>query len=355
MSRKKCFNLEELAALTDSRLIGNPHHTIFDVADLETATSEDASFFANARYARALQESQAGVIFISSEIPLLEGRNYLIVEQPSRAFQQVIELLRPARKSLSGFQGIHSSAVIHETARLEEGVTVAPCAVIDEGVVIGAGTFIGAGAYIGPDVIVGQSCVIHPRVVIREGCRLGNRVIIQPGAVIGSCGFGYTTDREGRHIKLDQVGDVILEENVEIGANTTVDRARFKSTRISVGSKIDNLVQIGHGVSIGPHNMIVAQTGIAGSSSTGHHVVLGGQVGMGGHLNIGPGAMVAAKSGISKSLPGGKKYGGMPAGPLEVHNRNQIFLRNIERFVSLQKELVERLEKIERSLAREEG
>ncbi len=224
--------------------------------------------------------------------------------------------------------------------------SVGPHAVLDEGVKIGAGTFIGAGTYIGPDTTIGHSCLIHPRVVIRESCQIGNRVIIQPGVVIGSCGFGYTTDKQGKHVKLNQVGNVKIEDDVEIGANTTVDRSRFKSTQIGQGTKIDNLVQLGHGATLGEHNIIVAQTGIAGSTSTGRYVVLAGHVAVAGHLHLSDGVTVAGKSGVTKSLSPGK-YGGNPAIPLVEYNRKEVYLRNIEQYINQLKDLAKRLEKLE--------
>ena len=332
MTSKKQFSLEILASLTSSRLVGDPSHLISGVADLETATSHDASFLSNPRYHQAMKKSGAGVVFIDPATPLLEGKNYLVSEQPSRAFQQFVDTLHPPKQLTSGFIGIHPTAVIHDSAILDKGVSVGPHAVIDEGVKIGNDTFIGAGSYIGPGTIIGHDCYIHPRVVIREGCQIGSRVIIQPGVVIGSCGFGYTTDDQGRHIKLNQVGNVEIEDDVEIGANATIDRARFKNTRIGQGTKIDNLVQIGHGVVLGPYNLIVAQTGIAGSTSTGRHVVLAGQVAVAGHLHLADGVMVAGKSGVSKSLSTGK-YGGIPAVPINTYNRNQVFLRHLEEYV----------------------
>jgi len=342
MNSKKIFNLDDLATLTNCRLVGDPQHQISGVADLETATPQDASFYSNPRYQQAMNKSKAGVIFVDSHIPLQDGINYLVSDQPSRAFQQLVDTLHPPRQSPSGFKGIHASAIIHETAQLEDGVSVGPHAVIDEGVKIGVGTFIGAGSYIGPETIIGASCLIHPRVVIRERCRIGQRVIIQPGAVIGSCGFGYTTDKQGRHVKLNQVGNVVIEDDVEIGANTTIDRARFKSTRVSQGSKLDNLVQLGHGTVLGVHNIIVAQTGIAGSTTTGKYVVLAGQVAVAGHLHLSDGVTIAGKSGVTKSLPTGK-YGGIPAVPIEEYNRNHVFLRNIERYVDQLKTLAKQI------------
>ena len=345
MSSKKYHTLNELAALTHSKLVGNPLHEILGVADLETATSEDASFYSNPRYERLLKTSQAGVICVNPQVELIEGKNYLISEQPSGAFQKLIDFFHPPLAHPSGFRGIHPTAVLHESVELEENVSIGPYAVIDEGVKIGAHTFVGSGVYIGAHSQLGQHCLIHPQVVIREECFIGNHVIIQPGAIIGSCGFGYITDKLGNHQKLNQVGNVHIEDYVEIGANTTVDRARFKSTIISKGTKIDNLVQIGHGVKIGPHNIIVAQTGIAGSSSTESHVVIGGQVAIAGHLNIEKQTQIAGKSGVAKSLPTGK-YGGIPALPLGTYNRNQVYLRNIEKYVKKIEELEGKIEKL---------
>ena len=346
MSNKQTFHLAELAILTNSHLIGDPKHLITGVADLENACSEEASFYSNIRYQQAMKNSKAGVIFVDPNTPLEEKKNYLISDQPSHAFQKLIDLFFPARESPSGFKGIHPSAVVHTTAQLEENVTISPLAVIDEHVKIGRGTFIGAGVYIGPGTEIGFSCLIHPNVTIREGSLIGNRVIIQPGAVIGSCGFGYVTDKEGRHIKLNQVGHVIIEDDCEIGANTTIDRGRFKPTTIGRGTKLDNLIQIGHGAVIGNHNMIVAQTGIAGSTTTDEYVVLGGQVAIVGHVHIGKGVMVAGKSGVTKSLSSGK-YGGVPAVPLNTYNRNQVLLRNIEQTVNHLKKLEERVKLLE--------
>src|SRR5262249_41768501 len=162
-------------------------------------------------------------------------------------------------------------------------VTVAPQAVIDAHASIGDGSFIGSGSYIGPGVVIGKACVIHPHVVIREGCILGDRVVIQPGAVIGSCGVCFSYHKRRRAKKLNQLGNVIIEDDVEIGANTTIDRARFQSTRIGEGTKVDNLVQIAHGVIIGKHSLLIAQTGIAGSTTVGNHVILAGKVAVNGH------------------------------------------------------------------------
>lgn len=343
----KTFTLEELAIMTRSKLVGDPAHKITNVADLESASESDASFLSNPRYTHAMQHSKAGVIFINSSTSLIANRNFLVNENPSQAFQELINSFYETEQKLSGFEGIHPTAVIHPTCQLGANVRIGPYAVIDQDVIIGANTFIASGAYIGPKTTLGTDCIIHPRVTIREHCLIGNRVIIQPGAVIGSCGFGYLTDAKGKHSKLNQVGNVTIDDDVEIGANTTIDRARFKTTHIGQGTKLDNLIQIAHGVEVGPDNIFAAQSGIAGSTSTGRHVMAGGQVAIAGHIEIGNGVMIAAKSGVSKSLPKAGKYNGIPVMPLKEYNRNAVHLRNIEQYIEKIKELEKRLQDLE--------
>lgn len=356
---QKALTLQQLAEMTKARLVGNPQHCVTNVEGLEEATKCDISFLANPRYVAAMQKSQAGAIFITDAV--WEGsfagqemdRNFLLVDNPSAAFQQAIEAFHGQKDELTGFEGIHPTAVVHPSAIIEKGVSIGPHAVVDKGVTIGAGTSIGTGCYIGPYTKIGNDCQLHPKVTIRERCQLGNRVILQPGAVIGSCGFGYISDAKGRHQKLNQLGDVVIGDDVEIGANTTVDRARFKTTEIKRGTKIDNLVQIGHGVVIGEDNIIIAQTGIAGSSKTGRHVILAGHVAVAGHLTLADGVMVAGCSGVTRSLKFAGKYGGIPAVPLAQYNRNAVHLRNIEATKQHIKDLEERLEQLEKAVAQE--
>lgn len=345
----KSFSLAELATQTRSQLVGKPEHRIFGVADLSSAESTDASFLANQRYEQAMRKSSAGVIFIHPSTTVLPERNFLINENPSQAFQHVVDSFSSELQELSGFTGIHPSAIIHETCSIGKNVTIGPHAVIDKEATIGEGTFIGAGCCVGPYTTIGKDCILHVRVTVRERCIIGNRVILQPGVVIGSCGFGYTTSKEGKHIKLNQVGNVTIGDDVEVGANTTIDRSRFKTTLIGSGTKIDNLVQIGHGVSLGTDNIIVAQTGIAGSTTTGRHVIIGGQAAIAGHIQIGDGVMVAACSGVSKSLPEAGKYGGVPALPLNEYNRLSVYQRNIESYVKRIEELEKEIQQLKES------
>ena len=347
MMQKKEFSLKEIAELTNSTLVGDPNKCISHVADLENANENDASFLANPLYVRAMEGSNAGVIFITDKITLVQNKNFLIHENPSRAFQQLIELFFGKKQIHTGFTAIHPSSVIHPSVKIGKNVSVGPHAVLDENVTIGDNTTIGAGCYIGPQTTLGADCTLHPRVTIRENCTIGNSVVIQPGAVIGSCGFGLDTDTNGTHTRLTQLGIVIIGDDVEIGANTVIDRARFKATTIGKGSKIDNLVQIAHGVIIGQHNIIVSQTGIAGSSETGNYVVIGGQVGIVGHVKICDQVMIAAKSGVTKSIKKPGKYGGYTLLPINEFNRNHIMLLNIEKHVKEIKELNKRLQALE--------
>jgi UDP-3-O-[3-hydroxymyristoyl] glucosamine N-acyltransferase len=331
---KKSYTLAELAQLTHTRLVGNANHVITNIADLNSAKSDEASFLSNpkytpTRYEGAMRASQAGVIFIAPTVQPIEGRNFLIAEDPTKAFQDTIELFRGKTNQLTGFTGIHASAIIHETAVLGKGVTVGPHAVIDAETNIGENTFVGAGVYIGPNCSIGKECTIHPRVTIREQTQIGNQVIVQPGAVIGGCGFGYATDKKGKHTKLNHIGNVVIGDDVEIGANATIDRARFTSTIIGSGTKIDNLVTIAHNVQVGEDNLIAGQSGIAGSTKTGRCVVIAGQCGINGHIEIGSGIIISAQSGVTKSLDKPGVYGGHPAIPIKEHNRNLVKLMKL--------------------------
>lgn len=344
------FTLAYLASLTSSTLVGDKEYKISSVASLEEATSSDASFLSdsflsNNRYKEAMKKSKAGVICISSDEEIMPGKNYLVSKNPSKAFQTIIELLAKEKK-LTGFNSQDPSAKIHPTATIDPTATIAPLAVIDENVTIGKNTYIAPHVYIGPNTSIGDHCTIHPGVIIREDTIIVDRVIIQPNAVIGSCGFGYDTNEKGEHIKIEQVGSVILEDDVEIGANTTIDRARFSSTRIKKGTKIDNLIQIAHNCEIGPYNLFAAQTGVAGSSKTGSHVYCGGQVGILGHVEIESKTMIATRSGVSKSLKSGT-YRGSPAIPIEKYNRQKVYERKLESFIRKIKELESKIKELE--------
>lgn len=337
---QKNFTLKELADLTHSTLIGNPDVVVSGVEELKEAMPHEVSFLANPRYEQQMRTSKAGAIFIHPNIQRPAQRNFLLHDQPSLAFQQAIDLFFPPQIGETGFVGIHPTAVIHETAEIAPGVCIGPYTIIDRKAKIGEGSIIGSHVFIGAEVSIGQSVLFHAHAVVRERCQIGNRVILQPGAIIGSCGFGYATDAKGKHSPLRHVGIVILEDDVEIGANTTIDRARFKTTRIGRGTKIDNLVQIAHQVSIGEDNLIISQSGIAGSSKTGNHAILGGQVGIIGHITIGDRVILAARSAVSKSITEPGIYSGTPATPIHEYNKLMVRLRSIGKL----EERVKRLE-----------
>lgn len=347
----KKWTLSELAELTKSTLIGNPDLCISGVEALDCACQEDASFLANPRYRSLLKDTQAGVICIDRNTQIEEGKNFLVSENPSRAFQIIVEALLIDSYNTSGFTGIHPTAVIHPSAHIGKEVCIGPYTVIDQGARIGDHTRLGSFVSIGPGVSIGTHCHFHPHTTVREKCTIGNRVILQPGAVIGSCGFGFTTDPQGRHHKLEQLGSVVIDDDVEIGANTTIDRARFKKTHIFKGTKIDNLVQIGHNVHLGENNIVVSQTGIAGSVKTGRNVVFGGQAGVVGHLEIADFVMVATRGGVSKSIKEAGKYSGSPVMGLAEYNRQQVHLRKITTYVKQIDALEKRLEELEKKLS----
>jgi UDP-3-O-[3-hydroxymyristoyl] glucosamine N-acyltransferase len=345
----KKYSLKELAQITNSAIDGDQNLEISGVNDLDSAEPSDASFLANAKYKEAMIKSKAGVICIHSTIERIPGKNYLISENPSRCFQMIVELFLFDDNNQSGFTGIHPTAIIHPSSFIGSDVDIGPYVVIDQNCIINNGTKILAHASIGPGTTIGECCVIHSHVVIREKCKIGNRVVIQPGAIVGSCGFGFTTDAKGIHKKLDQLGNVVIEDDVEIGSLTTLDRARFKSTCIGQNTKIDNLVQIAHNVQIGPSNIIVSQTGIAGSAKTGRNVIIGGQAGIVGHVEIGDGIIIATRGGVSKTMTQPGKYAGAPVLPLAEYNRQQVHLRKIDDYVKKIEELENRLTELEKS------
>lgn len=346
MSRTS-YTLAELARRTGCQVEGDENHSISGVSDLVSATSTDAAFLSDKRYLKAIDLTKAGVIILHPTTPRPNSHNYLLADKPLESFQRLIEILQISPTRPSGFTGIHPTAVIHPSVVLGRNLTIGPHVVIDQQTQIGDHTRIGASSFIGTEVQIGQHCLIHPNVTIIDGSQIGNRVILQPGVVVGSPGFGYQINAQGEHIRLPHIGNVVIEDDVEVGANTAIDQAKYGSTRIGKGTKIDNLVQIAHNVQIGKNNIIIGQTGIAGSSSTGKWVVLAGQVGVSDHVTIGDQVTIAARSGVSKSLPKPGVYSGVPAIPIVEYNTNAVYIRQLDK-------LVKRVEALERS-AEEEG
>lgn len=324
------LSLDSLLDLTGGTvLVDNPGIEIAGVASLHEACPNEASFLGNPKYYEDFLATKAGLVLVPPGVPKHpEGVVLVEVENPSLAFN---ELVRHFKASSYQFKaGIHPTAYIDPSAVLNsERVSVGPHAVIGVGVVIGDGADIGAGCCIGDGAVLGKSCRLHANVVVRERCRLGDRVVIQPGAVIGSDGFGFLMNEEGRYVGIDQVGIVELGDDVDIGANTTIDRARFGRTVIGEGTKIDNLVQIGHNVVIGKHCVIVSQSGVAGSTSIGDYCVFAAQTGIAGHLKIGAKTTLAVRTGVITDLEGDTVYWGPIASPFKEGSRQFAAIRKL--------------------------
>jgi UDP-3-O-[3-hydroxymyristoyl] glucosamine N-acyltransferase len=337
----KLSELAQLVGATLPEVDGVAEIEITGVASLQEARSGDLTFFGNPRYLSQLRTSVASAVIVPLECREQVAPVLLKVANPSVAFAAVVAAFAPAEALPE--QGIHPSAVVATSAVIGETVSIGPCVVIEEGVVIGEGSVIGAGSFIGRDTRFGENCRIHPRVTIRERSLLGNRVIIQSGAVIGSCGFGYEL-QEGRHVKIPQTGIVEIGDDVEIGANTTIDRARFGRTVIGEGTKIDNLVQIAHNVQIGSHTIICSQVGISGSTRVGSYVTLAGQVGLAGHLEIGDRAILGAQSGLSKNVPPGSLLIGAPAKPIKEWKQSNFYISQLHKLYDRVRKLEEKAE-----------
>jgi UDP-3-O-[3-hydroxymyristoyl] glucosamine N-acyltransferase len=333
---QRALTIEEIAALTGAKArAGDPlDRRISNIAPLDTAVAAAISFLDKPRFLDALAITRAGACFISPrfEAKAPRGLAVLVTPEPYRAFVAVTRALFPDAlrpSSLFGVKGRSKDAHVHPSARLEANVTLDPLAVIGAHAEIGAGTVIAAGAVIGPGVCIGRDCAIGAGATVQHAL-IGDRVIIHPGVRIGQDGFGYLPGPKG-HQKIPQTRRVIIQDDVEIGTNSTVDRGATKDTVIGEGTKIDNLVHIAHNCSIGRHCVIAAQTGFAGSVKVGDYVMMGGQVGVADHLTIGDGAMLAGRSGVITDVPAGAHYNGWPAQPAREWLRGISWVRRMAR------------------------
>jgi UDP-3-O-[3-hydroxymyristoyl] glucosamine N-acyltransferase len=333
---ERALTTGEIAALTRAKLRdGDPSDlSIRNIAPLDMAGPEDVTFLDNSKFSASLGGSRAGACLITPRFAGAAPRGMAVLEtsHPYPAFVAVARALFPGSlRPLSLFetQGRSSAAQIHPEAQIEAGVTVDPLAVIGPRAKIGSGTVIAAGAVIGPDVCIGRNCEIGPGATILHAL-IGDRVIVHPGARIGQDGFGYLPSPRG-HQKIPQTRRVIIQDDVDIGANTAIDRGATRDTVIGEGTKIDNLVQIGHNVSIGRHCLIAAQVGISGSATVGDFVMMGGQVGIADHITVGAGAMLGAKSGVMSNVPTAARWGGFPAEPAFDWKRGVATVRHLTR------------------------
>ncbi len=304
--------LKELTALVDGECIGDDQTQITAFAPLETAESSDISFLVKAKDKDQLTQCRAGAVIVPMDI---EEADLPIIRVKDPYLASAIIHTCLLNKVFTA-QGVHPRAYLADETTVPDQVSIAPLACIGERVQIGERVSIGSGTVIGDDVEIGDDTVIKANVTIEHGCKIGKRVIIYAGAVIGSDGYAYATDAMGNHVKRPQVGTVHIDDDVEIGANTCIDRAAYGVTHIKSGAKIDNLVMIGHNVVVGENSLLVSQVGIAGSTTLGRNVVLGGQVGLADHLTFGDQVMVAAGSGVHNSQESGAIIGGYPAIPM---------------------------------------
>jgi UDP-3-O-[3-hydroxymyristoyl] glucosamine N-acyltransferase len=323
----------EVARAVEARVIGNDHVEISGAASIANATAGDLVFVEGEKHFESALSSAAAAILVSRFAEKRKTQKpLLIAEHPRLAFARAAKLLRPARAHKPG---VHPSAVVHESAEIGEGVEIDALAVIQEDVSIEDGTRIGAASVLGAGVVVGENCEIYPNVTIYPGTRIGNRVVIHAGAVLGSDGFGYVRDPStGGHEKFPQIGKLEIEDDVEIGVNTTIDRGALETTRIGRGTKVDNLVHIGHNCGIGENVIIAAQAGFSGSITVENNVIIGGQVGVGEHARIQEGVLLGGQAGVlpNKVLRGkGVAFWGTPAKPLQEYLKSLAALAKLGR------------------------
>ncbi len=301
---------QEVAEIIGGTIEGDGKTVINGASGIREARPGEVTFVANLKYQSLTEMTGATVIIVPPKMSLPKDKVGIRHDNPSLAFARLMEIIGP--KPVKYSLGVHPSAVIGKDVQLGKDVSIQPCAVIEDRTIVGDNTVVGAGVFIGEDSTIGADTLIYPQVVIRERVVIGSRCIIHSGTVIGSDGFGYAA-LQGVHQKISQIGTVVLEDDVEVGANVTIDRARFDKTWIKRGTKIDNLVQIAHNVVIGENSIVVAQTGIAGSTTIGKNFVLAGQSGVAGHLTIGDNVIVGGKAGVTKSVPANTTVSGFPA------------------------------------------
>jgi UDP-3-O-[3-hydroxymyristoyl] glucosamine N-acyltransferase len=311
------FTLAELAARVGGDVQGDGTLRLEGVAPLEEAGPAQVSFFSNKKYRRAFDASRAGAVVVEPDAEVHPERTVLRVQNAYLAFARISTFFHPPREALPE---VSPAAAVHPSARVHPSAQVMPLASVGPNAEIGARTLVFPGTHVAEDARVGEDCVLYQNVVVRERCVIGNRVILQPGCVIGADGFGYAFDPDGegqgpRHFKVPQIGNVVIEDDVEIGANTTVDRATLGTTRVGRGAKIDNLVMIAHNVQVGPLSLLMSQVGIAGSTKLGMGVIAAGQVGIVGHVEIGAGARIGAQGGVMNDVEAGETVSGSPSMP----------------------------------------
>ena len=340
------MTIEQLAQRIDAQVRGDGQRVIKGCAGLDDANESHVSFLANRKYAKRLAVTHAAAVIVgpddTGQAP--DTCTLLIAKNPYFAF-------REATVALHGFRqhpqpGISPLAFVDPHATIGSDCSIEPFAYVAPGATIGDGCVLYAHTYVGPGAKLGNKCVLYPNVTIYDHCVLGDRVVLHAGCVIGQDGFGYAT-HQGQHHKIPQVGNVVVEDDVEMGAGCAVDRATVGTTRIGQGSKFSDLVAIGHGTQVGPHNLLVAQVGLAGSVTTGRYVVFGGQAGVAGHLEIGDAVQIAAKAGVMDDLPANGQYGGQPAIPFSQAKRSVLALARLPELMHEIRAMQKRIARLE--------
>jgi UDP-3-O-[3-hydroxymyristoyl] glucosamine N-acyltransferase len=338
--------LKEIAQLVGGEVVGDAATIVTGVSGIREAHPGDITFLANPKYLPLLDKTRASAIVTGRDIQSC-GKPIIRTDNPSLAFVKIVSSLAPAQSTHP--KGVHSTAVLGKGVSLGKGVCIGPYAVIDDGANIGDDCIIYAHCFIGNSAKIGDGTLIYPNASIRERVEIGKRCIIHSGAVIGSDGFGFITI-EGKHEKIPQSGIVQIGDDVEIGANTAIDRARFDKTVISSGTKIDNLVHIAHNVEVGENALIVAQAGISGSTVIGRGAIIAGQAGLVGHITIGDNAICAAQAGVTKSVAADTMVSGYPAQPHDKALRINACIQNLPRLYETIKELRKKIEGLESKL-----
>lgn len=330
---------KEIAEAIDGELVGDGNVEVSNIKDISEAGRGDIAFILHPKFSRFIDTTKATCVVVP---PQVKKANCVIIrsKNPSLAFRKIVSFL--GADTVSHPKDVHERAVIGKNVSIGKDVGIGPYCVIEDGVTIGDKTVLYPFSYIGHNSRIGEETVIYANVSIRENVKIGSRVIIHSGSVIGSDGFGFDSST-GVHLKIPQIGNVIIGDDVEIGACVTIDRAKFAHTKIGNGTKIDNLVQIAHNVEIGDNCIIVAQCGISGSTKLGKNVIIGGQAGLVGHIHIGDNAMIGAQSGITKSLPSNTIVWGTPARPIRKQKKLLVLMGKLP-------EIYERLRKIEKRL-----
>jgi UDP-3-O-[3-hydroxymyristoyl] glucosamine N-acyltransferase len=340
------MKLKEIASYLNCEVVGDADVEINKVSEIQNASKGDITFIANPKYEKFFETTNASAVIVAKNFQKRrDDLSLLLVDDPYYAFVKVLKILNPPLELLP--PGIHQTAVISKTAVLGENVRVGANVVIGERVKIGDNSVIMHGVVIGDDVEIGSDVLIYPNVTVYHKCKIGNRVIIHSGTVIGSDGFGFAPRPDGTYEKIPQVGIVVIEDDVEIGSNCSIDRATLGETIIKRGAKLDNLIQIAHNVVIGENTVIAAQTGIAGSTKIGKNCVLAGQVGIVGHIEIADRTTIAAQSGVSKSITEpGKVYFGYPAREHSIALRIEGAIRQLPDLIKEFRDLKGKIEKL---------